>query len=130
MEDKYAKLFRNLETREASGLESKIIARLRAEEGRLARVKSFVFGTSSAASFGFSVWAVAYLAECIKTSGFGHYLSLALSGDGAIYSYWREIGLSLAESLPIVGFITVLAAIGFFIWSFTKITQQRYAFRF
>jgi hypothetical protein len=125
MKDKYKKLFGYVNLIEPpKGLEEQIINRISIEEKRLARIRIFVFGGSSVVSFGFSLWAVIYLANSIKETGFWQYLSLIFSENGAIFAYWRELSLSLAESLPIVGFITFFIAIGFFIWSFTNMLRK------
>ena len=121
IEEKYQKLFRNLIVVETpKGLETKITARIKNEEKKMTRIRIFVFGGSSVASFVFSLWAIIYLVKNLKESGFWQYFSLIFSENGAILSYWRELSLSLVESLPVVSLIIFLSAVGLFIWSFTK----------
>jgi len=122
MEDeKYKKLLGSINIIEPpKGLEGRILARINMEEKRLAKVRTWIFGGSSLASFGLSAWAIVYLVESIKQSGFWQYLSLAFS-DGTALAYSKELSLSLVESLPIVSTILFLSAVGFFIWSFASI---------
>jgi hypothetical protein len=121
MEDKYKKLLGSINIIEPpKGLEGRILARINMEEKRLARIRTWLFGSTSVASLGLSIWAVVYLTDSIKQTGFWQYFSLLFSGDSAIYAYWKELSFSLAESLPIVSLIIFLTAVGFFIWSFGK----------
>jgi hypothetical protein len=123
--EKYKKLFGYMNLIEPPrGLEGKILSIITEEEKRLAKTKLWIFGGTSLASFGFSVWAVIYLINSIKQSGFGQYLSLIFSENGAVLVYWKELSFSLAESLPIFGLIIFLAAIGFFVWSIGNIFKR------
>jgi hypothetical protein len=118
MEEKYKKLFGYINLIEpAKGLETRILARINKEEKHLMIFKALAFGSTSLASLGFSLWAIIYLANNLKQSGFWQYLSLLFSGDGTVYYYWRELSLSIVESLPIVSLIIFLAAIGILVWS-------------
>lgn len=121
MEDKYKKLLGSIDLIEPPReLGARIMARINMEEKRLARIRTWIFGSSTVASFGLSLWAMVYLVDSIKQTGFGQYFSLLFSGDSAVYTYWKELSFSLVESLPIVSIIAFLAAVGFFIWSFAK----------
>jgi len=125
MEDKYKKLLGFINSIEPpKGLETRVMARISGEEKRLARIKIWAFGGSSIASFGLLLWAVIYLVKSVRESGFWQYFSLVFSENGAIFAYWRELSLSLAESLPIASFIIFFAAIGFFVWSFANAVKK------
>jgi hypothetical protein len=125
MEDKYKKLLGSINLIEPpKGLPKRILARISMEEKRLDRIRAWIFGGSSVASFGLSLWAVVYLVDSIKQTGFGQYFSLLFSGDSAVYVYWKELSFSLVESLPIVSVIVFLSAIGFFIWSFANVLRK------
>jgi hypothetical protein len=130
-EEKYKKLFGYMNSvPPPKGFEGRVLSAIAGEESRFARIKKWAFGGSSLASFGLSVWAVIYLAGSIKQSGFGQYLSLIFSENGAVLAYWKELSLSLAESLPIFGVIMFLATVGLFIWSITKINYKKYELQF
>lgn len=69
----------------------------------------------------FSLTATVYVANTVTTSfsqsGFYYYLELVFSGDMKVMTYWKEIGMSLAESLPVLGVALLLAAIALSLWS-------------
>ncbi len=125
MEEKYKKLLGSINFIEPpKGLGTRILERVNAEKERLMRIRTWVFGSGTVASFGLSLWAVIYLIKSAQESGFVQYLSLIFSENGVMLTYWRELSLSLVESLPIVSLIIFLSAIGFFIWSFTKMISN------
>ena len=131
IEDKYKKLLGTVNLIEPpKGLGARILERINVEEKRLVRIRTWAFGSEAIASFGLSLWAVIYLIKSAQESGFFQYLSLIFSENGAALAYWRELSLSLAESLPVVSFIIFFAAIGFFIWSFTKMLGNTRVFNF
>jgi hypothetical protein len=122
--EKYKKLLSSINLIEPpKGLGERIMARINAEQTRLARIRTWVFGSASVASFGLFLWAVIYLVNNVKETGFWQYFSLLFS-DGAVLAYSRELSLSLVESLPIVCLIIFLAAFGFFIWSFSNVLRK------
>ena len=125
VEEKYKKLLGSVNLLEPpKGFGAQIFNRINMEEKRLARIRIFAFGASTVASFAFSLWAVIYLVNSIKETGFSQYFSLIFSENGAVLAYWRELSLSLAESLPIVSLIVFLCAIGLFIWSFANVLKK------
>jgi hypothetical protein len=130
MEDKYRKLLGSINLIEPpKGLGGQILTRINTEEKRLAKIRVFAFGGSGIVSFSFSFWAIIYLVNSIKESGFWQYLSLIFSENGAVLaSYWRELSFSLIESLPIVGLMIFLGAIGLFIWSAANMAKNRHIF--
>lgn len=125
IDKKYKKLLGSINIIEPpKGLEKRIMTRINAERMRLARVRAWIFGSTSAVSFGFSLWAVIYLVNSVKETGFWQYFSLLFSDKGAVLAYWRELSLSLIESLPILSLIIFLVAAGFFIWSFANVLRK------
>lgn len=98
-------------------LAGRILSAIELEQKRAKLAKAWAFGSASLASLGLSLWAVVYLVKSIQESGMWQYLSLIFSENGLASLYWRELSLSLAESLPYTGLIFFLSAVGFFIWS-------------
>ncbi len=98
-------------------LRSNIIFGIIREEHRKAKMYLLFFTTTLGLSLVAVILSLKYLAESFYQSGFYEYLSLLLSGDGAIYSYWKELSLSLVDSMPIIGIIAFLVAVGVFVWS-------------
>ncbi len=127
----YDKLFKKLaQVEPPEGLGGEILVRVKAEEKKLERVRIFVFGGSTVVSFGFSLWTVTYLIGSFQQTGFWQYLSLLFFENGAILTYWRELSLSLAESLPVTGLVITLVSIGFFIWSSANALRNTRIFKF
>ena len=124
-EDRYKKLFGYINLVEPpKGLGMRILAKISDEEKHSAKIKTWVFGGSTAISFVLSLWAVTNLAGGIKETGFWQYLSLIFSENGMVLAYWRELSFSLIESLPIVGLILFLTATGFFVWSLANVLRK------
>ncbi len=102
------------------GLETAILSRIRRAEKNAARTR-FVLLTSLATSSLFSmIPSVTYLLNSFSQSGFYHYLSLIISDNTVLALYWKELTLSLIESLPLLGLIAFLSATAVFVWSGTK----------
>jgi hypothetical protein len=131
MKNKYKKLLGTVNLVEPpKGLRGRVLSFIKEKEAQAAKIRAWMFGSGSALSFGLSLWAVTYLTEKVQETGFWQYFSLLFSGDGTVYMYWKELTLSLAESLPIVSFIVFLAAIGFFIWTSANALRNRNGFSF
>jgi len=98
-------------------LQNKILAIIQLEQKRQVRLKAWGFSAGATTALGTVVASGIYLYKVAIQSGFHEYLSLAFSGDGAVYVYWKELLLSLVESAPLLGIIALLTALTFFIWS-------------
>lgn len=57
------------------------------------------------------------LVNAFAVSHFGSYLSLVFSDTGMALSYWKEIAVSLLESVPAVALTMTLALTGVLLWS-------------
>lgn len=90
------------------GLRGKIIASIRREEIRRARIYVFTALTAiTASSFG-AVFAFKYMLQGFYQSSFYSYFSLLFSDPDIVVSYWRELSLSLIETTPFVGITLAL----------------------
>ncbi len=85
------------------------------EQARLWRVRTFA--GSAMLSVVALVPVIHSLIVALKASNFGVYMSLVFSDGGMFLSFWREIGASLIESLPVIAVAATLALIGFSLWS-------------
>ena len=101
-------------------LERNIWSRLSQEQKRQAKIHLAAFAVLDAFAVVGLVTSIIYLSNIFSRSGFGHYLSLVLSDSNMLVSYWQELGLSLAESLPVLGFIAFLSVSTVLIWSSAK----------
>ncbi len=99
------------------GLLGIVLARIQREQARLARLRVtfYSFGTILSLSAGSLV--TVSLARSLRASGFYDYASLALSGDSTFLTYWRELGLSLLESVPLVTVLTLLFVLLILVWT-------------
>ncbi len=64
-----------------------------------------------------------YFARQFVTSEFCQYVTLFFS-DSTAFAYWKEFGLSLIESLPVIAIATSLLFIGLWLWSLSKIAEK------
>lgn len=103
-----------------AGLEKMVLMRLDLEQRRQARRELIVFFLVDTLSLGGLLASVVYLSNVFTQSGFGQYLSLLLTDSGSLLSYWQELALSLAESLPVLGFVSFLSIMAVLIWSIAR----------
>ena len=87
---------------------------------------SFIFsGLFALASFAGIVFAARYTAQELNSSGFYQYISLVFSDPGSLASYWKDFGLLLAESMPILAIATVLATAWAFLSSIKILVKNK-----
>lgn len=98
-------------------LRQKIILGIIKEEQHSAKVYFFAFSAILLVSLVGVVASFKYLMQGFTESGFYEYLSLLFSGDSTVYIYWKELSLSLIDSMPVIGIIAFLTAIAVLIWS-------------
>ena len=110
-------------------LEASILRKISTARTKAARIHFAFLSTISLLSLwgifqtGISLW------KSFSQTGFYDYLSLVMSDGATLTTYWKEFALSLMESLPLVGLITLFAIIAMFIWSGTKaLTDVRFVF--
>ncbi len=88
-----------------------ILSRIQKRKQRVARIKLAFLTISSVLSAVLLFPVVSYTLAGFTNSGFYEYLSLIYSDGLAILPYWKEIGLSLAESLPAFEIALLLSVI-------------------
>jgi hypothetical protein len=98
------------------------------EKQRMSRLWRFrtavVLGIASIAAL---VPAGIALADAFATSHFGAYASLVFSDSAVAVSYWKEIGLSLLESLPVMTLAITLALVGLLLYSVRAMVRALHA---
>lgn len=120
-ENKYKNLFKKLQPAEVpAGLKENIMSRVR-QEVRLKRAVVLVFAGSALTSLFLLVRVSMALMESAQRSGFWQYLSLAFSDYSIAAVYWRELLLSLVESLPMATLTACLALVLVSVWTFANI---------
>ena len=85
------------------GLRGKILASIKYEEIRRARIYVFTALAAIAASLLGAIFAIKYMLQGFYQSSFYSYFSLLFSDPDIAVSYWKELSLSLVESAPLVG---------------------------
>ena len=90
----------------------------------IARIKIWVFSSIGLASLLGLIPAFKVLSNDLMESGFYEYLSLIFSNSNSIASHWRELSLSLAESLPTASIALSLSLILIFFLSLKFTTKQ------
>jgi hypothetical protein len=102
------------------GFTDKVFASIDREAERLARRDRIVWGTISAVSITAATFSGMYALEAWAASSFNSYFSLIFSDMSSLSLWWRELGMSLLESFPIVGVILFLGSLFFVLWSIRK----------
>lgn len=98
-------------------LKQSIIFGIAHEEHRRARIYLAISSSVFVFSLVGLILSIKYITSSFYESGFYQYLLIVFSGGGAALEYWKELLYSLIETMPIIGIIGFLIALGFFIWS-------------
>jgi hypothetical protein len=110
--ENYKKLFANIEPiLTPKGLNTAILTRIESEKKHTAKIRLWYTSFVSILSLIASVPAIQYFVTEFAKSGFYQYISLIFSDGGSMFLYWKELLLSLAESIPVLSTIAVLAII-------------------
>jgi len=64
------------------------------------------------------------LSSDLAHSGFYEYLSLTFEGGGVIISYWKELSLSIVESIPVMSTLLTLSLLFVCLLSLKYLTRQ------
>lgn len=103
--------------KDLKSLKNNIISGIVRQEHRRAKNYLIFFAAILLLSLTAVYLSLKYLTESLNQSGFYEYLSLLFSGDSVVYSYWKELSLSLIDSMPVLGIMIFLVALGVLIWS-------------
>lgn len=118
MQDYYEGIFRYLKQLDPPHrLCGEILARIEAKSRQTAKTRFIALGVISLASVIAMIPAFNYLWQEFFASGFYQYLSVLFLDGNTIFSYWKELALSLAESLPILGLVLFLFTVFVFLGS-------------
>ena len=105
------KIFQSIEHIEPPyGLLGSILARISEAQRRNARTRLAFWSAGALVALGALVPVLRYAGQEFSQSGFYDYFSLLFSdGSMLLANSWKELALSLAESLPLMGVTLVLA---------------------
>ena len=101
------------------GLELDIINKINKIKRRKLLLKQGFYSLISLLSFTGVIFSVKYIASYVATSGIYGYIELVFSDFKAL-SYWKELSLSILESLPFFGLAIGLGILSIFLWSMLK----------
>ena len=100
-----------------SELSSQILASIQLLQRRQVRMRVVFFGVVALTASTVGLVTLLYLYHAFMDAELQAYISLAFSGDAVVYMYWKELFVSILESLPLLYIITLLSALLFFVWS-------------
>jgi hypothetical protein len=111
----YQQLFRQMPNRKVpAGLADSVMLRIEAYEVRRLRIRAAAHGALVLVALVLCVPTLNYIVTAIAQSGFGQYLSVALSDSGYVAAHWKDFSMLLADSLPVTGSIALLAVAAVF----------------
>jgi len=133
MDKKLESIFKSIgELKSPDFLASKILARINDEQIKKATIRNIVFRFVGSFSFIALFPVIISLVSQLQNSGFWNYLSLLFTDTGTVALYWKQFSLSLIESLPLFGIITVafLTLAVFISLRFINVNYKKYEYKF
>ena len=109
MHQKLTKIFQKVKYESNINLAENVWQAIVLHDKCIVRVKLWAFSIIGFASLVGLVPAFKALSSDFVQSGFYEYFSLIFSDSGLIFSYWKELFFSLAESLPTISIILTLS---------------------
>jgi len=109
MHQKLTKIFQKVKYESNINLAENVWQAIVLHDKCVVRVKLWAFSIIGFASLVGLVPAFKALSSDFVQSGFYEYFSLIFSDSGLIFSYWKELFFSLAESLPTISIILTLS---------------------
>ena len=92
-------------------LRQKILFSINKEEIQRAKTYFLVSMTTALVSIFGLIFSVRFMVQEFYQSSFYSYLSLIFSDPNTLVSYWKELSMSLLETLPILGITISLIAV-------------------
>ncbi len=84
------------------------------------RIRAVMFITFSCVAIIACIPIIQNMITAMTNSGFSTYMSLLVSDGGYIMSSWKEFGMTLAESFPVLGATAVIATALVFTYSLSR----------
>jgi|ERR1035437_42741 hypothetical protein len=122
---KYYQILKETQVEPPYGLSHSISVRVHELERSTSLIRFLTFVSTTLVSSVALVIATVRLWNDLAQSGFYQYFSLLLSDGATLSLYWKQLGLSLVESLPLLNLALLLSVLGVFIWSGTKVIRSR-----
>ena len=123
--DKTSLLFKSVESQDLpKNLKSAVFSAIKHERRKQAIRHLIVSSVALVLSLGATIWAFIYTVSAFAQTGFSEYFSLLPSERFSVLAYWKEIGLTLVESLPVFSLAILLLMVLSLLWSANKTTQE------
>jgi hypothetical protein len=106
------------------GLLTAVLARVHFEQKRAAKKELVLVGSLTLGSLAAIIPAFSYFISSFIQSSFYQYLSVIFSDGTSVLIYWKEILMSLAESVPFWPIIIFSAVLVVFLWSASRATRD------
>lgn len=94
-----------------------VMHRIEAHIQRVARMRLAFVSGFGLISLGGLYFLGSVVVRTIAQSEFWQYISLFFSNGGDLVFYWKELMLSLVESMPLFGITSFFALVAFFLWT-------------
>ncbi|MCX6751406.1 MAG: hypothetical protein NT161_01410 [Candidatus Nomurabacteria bacterium] len=124
MEKELKKAFHRAKYQENPDLAENIWHSITIRDKHISRIKLWVYSLVGFASLMGLIPAWKILSTDLAQSGFYEYFSLAFSNGSSFFSYWKEMTLSIVESLPVMSIILSLSLVFVFFLSLRFATKQ------
>ncbi len=124
MDKSYIKLLSLIEEKKApQRLFENASKKLRAAEISKVKLRAGIFSAIFLAALLIMIPVVTYFLQSLSSSGFSQYLSLITTDGTSALAYWKDLGLSMASSLPINSIIIALAVILLLSYSLRRVIR-------
>ncbi len=124
MEKELKKAFQNAKYEENQNLALNVWNTISIRNKHIKTIKIWGFSFASLASLVSFIPAWKALTSDLTQSGIYDYFSIIFSNNGSILSYWKELSLSIIESLPTMSIVLSLSLIFVFILSLKYVAKQ------
>lgn len=126
MEQNLKELFNSAKYSPESRLSDNVWSVIIAKKTKILRIKSYLYMTIGVFSLISLIPITKELINQFTQSGFYEYLSLAFISGGSILLYWKELSLSLVESIPFMNLTFSLLLLFIF---FVSVRRMMYQFK-
>ena len=108
------------------GLSYRVFANLEIAVQARRTQQKYLWGVFSLLSLSALIGSSVYAFQAFATSSFSTYFSLIFSDAGSIAILWKDLALSLVESLPLFGIIIILSSVSALLWSIRKFSKNSF----
>ena len=122
MKSNLTTLFKNdwESTSQETELLAKVFSNIDKERAKAIKTQKVIWSASSVVFLFVTIVTGWHAVSSIISSDTGSYISLVFSDTGSAITLWRQITISIVESLPIIGIGLFLASIYLLFWSARK----------